>query len=691
MRYRIGIVISPLRRNPLPGKRFIPPSTTSPRIEESMIHLLPGLLLSLLPCLQEAVPERVLVNASVEEILEALAEVEGNAPELWWALLERDERSPEVLDALRHGLRKIRYADSRRVIDTILNHWQVPHEAISRSAFLNRSSELVEPDEVCPWKVAPMNGEDAELAELLADPDEKLRLRAAFTLLSRGAHHLDALRAFLPSFPKHDWIRDFAGAAVGEAIGVELAAATSDAERIHLLRVLEKTKDANRAGAMDAVLTFVERNDEIGQRARDVLLDTYIHLGRAQNNRSIHFFTRREKIENPAIQSRLLRIALWLLEDRLEGSPGVPDWDSLDLAALCGIRSAVVREVVVPRLIEILRETGKPRVLRLLCHLGVEDELVRRRYLETLRNWDAAVGGKLELLPYWKDHDEETLAAFDRVFSEADDKLALVHHLVFAGLVDSSEHDIARRFFEAMKERPGEDWGALRAWGFRHVAVPSPEEPKIKQVNKLGLTISTLTARGEDYSEAANALARILQGGYDLGGGGGGSDYYQSAFWHAEALGLHGPEFVEAALRVLESERPLFNHLQFARDLLSVAELTREQAARLAALTWWPAVPRAPRLREIPRLRQKLYSEKWQWLKWLEGLCAVTPLIPRDEEYLLAVVLRGDQWQRRRALYLVRDGRLDSPAIRAAVTDRARDCDCRIRELAGTIVEELGW
>ena len=342
---------------------------------------------------------------------------------------------------------------------------------------------------------------------------------------------------------------------------------------------------------------------------------------------------------------------------------------------------------MVPRLIEILRETKKPRVLRSLCLLGAEDEFVRERYLETMRSEEVRSGGKIDLLPYWKHHDEETLAAFERVFSRAD-KLALMHHLVFAGLLDSAEHDIVRRFFEAMEEQPGDRWDHLRAWGFRHVAIPSLDEPKVMRANKLGLSIATLKARGEDYAECASALAELLWSGYDRRGADGWGDYYGYGFRHALDLGLSGTEFVEAALILLESERPFFSHVDHARELLSGAELTEEQAARAVALPVWSGGPMPVGLRGIPHMRRELYRGNTEWL---DELCALTPLIPRDEEYLLVLLQRGRLDQRLRMLEVIRDEELDSPKIRAAVIERTRDCDHRVRELATTIVVERDW
>ncbi len=591
-----------------------------------MIPLLPGVLLALLPSLpggQETAPE----HESVEELLAALAEAEGDAPEVCWALLERDERSPEVIDALRHWLGRARAPNSQQVIDTILNHWRVSHEVEPfHWIYLERSYELVEPEDLLPREVAPLAGEDEEL---------------------------------------------------GERVAIELAAASSDDERMSLLQNLEQLRADRRCGAIDAALELADRNDEVGEKAREVILATY----GVRPGAHLYYVTRREPITDPVVQGRLLEIARWLLDDRVEESPDVPDWDSLDLAAQCAIRSELAREVVVPRLIEILRETRKPRVLRLLCLLGVEDEFVRERYLETMSNEVVVAGGKIDLLPYWKHHDEETLAAFERVFSRAD-KLALVHHLVFAGLLDSSEHAIVRRFFEAMEEEPGDRWAHHRAWGFRHVAIPSPDEPKVMQANKLGLSIATRRARGEDYSGCASALAELLQSGYDRRGAGGWGDYYGYGFGHALALDLRGPEFVEAALILLKSERPFWSHVDHARELLSGAELTAEQAARAAALPVWSGGPMPVGLRGIPHMRQELYRGNTEWL---DELCALTPLIPRDEEYLLVLLQRGRPGQRLRMLEVIRDEELDSPRIRAAVIERTRDRDHRVRELAEAI------
>jgi len=576
--------------------------------------------------------------ASIDERLAALEEAGGSDPELWWSFLERDERERRVIEASLRWLRGARDGESRRVIDTLLTHWRVPHEALSRERYLGWPMELVEPENVVPRKLEP-----------LLEPERS----------------------------------------AGEAIGAELAAATSDAERLSLLKTLRHVSSDSREGALDEVAALVERRDAVGEAAREWLLATYgIGPYFAERDARLHSFLRREPITDPVAQRRLLRVARWLLDDRVEESPEVPDWDSLDLAGLCALRSEVVREVVAPRLVEILRETGEPRVFRMLCHLGVDDPLVRERYLATMRGWNLATGWNLELLPCWKHHDEETLAAFDRVFSAAPDPLALVDRLVFAGLTDAREHDLVRRFFERIEEAPAGSWYAL-VGRFRHVVRPEPDEPKIRQVNELGLTIATLQARGEDYAEPARRLAAILQCEYDWRGGGGSGDWLQAGFWHAKELGLRGPEFAEAALRVLErSEHPLFNHLELAAELLAEATLTPEQAARLAALPPDRGGPWPTGLRRIPFLREALYRGETQWLA---ELCALTPLIPRDEAYLLVLVERGEDDQRRAMLELVREHDLDSPAIRAAVASRTHDCDRRIRELAAEIVTEGKW
>lgn len=650
---------------------------------------------------------------SVEELLGTQSQYGWASTDVLWALFEHDERTEEVVAALERSLRPDERREVRRVADTILNHWGVGNSRLSLQGYVESTDILVWSAAVFPWPLTPLDLDDEELKRFLTTPDAELRMRAAFTLLTRDGRRLYALRSILPRVRDERWIQDLAGAAVGEAIGLELAAAESDEERIGWLRILKEVRPTNREGAMDEVTSLLGMGGELGDEAQEVILSTYdIRLSRGGES-PLHEYLERPPHTEAAAQERLSLVVARTLA-KVSASSNF-DSEALDLVLLCAARSPEARELAIPGLIEELRraisrgrEPDSLHVLRVLCHLDARHAFVRGRYLHTLSRWYKTWGARLDHLPCWKRHDEETLAAFDDVFSRAPSKLDLVDRLTFAGLVDVREHDIARRFLEAIDGEHQGAWAHLWQQGFRRAELPRPEEPKIARVNKLALAIATLKDRSEDHSEAASALASILGGGYSCGGAGGYSDYYEWGFYHAIRLDLRGPEFVEAALGVLEEVWPFSAHVEYAWALLAEAELTPEQAARMDAAPWKPegpqsgcwrglsllspreqdGQPRRASLRDLPRLRQELYEGKTDRLP---TILARTPLIARDEGYLLAQMERGKVGERMQALELVRGHALDFPTLRAAVAARTRDCDHRVRQLAADLMQERGW
>jgi len=422
---------------------------------------------------------------------------------------------------------------------------------------------------------------------------------------------------------------------------------------MRLLRALQEVHRGYRGYAIDVCAELFERTDEIGLLARELFVETHRLTLYHSDDYWEHHHLRDPPIDDPKLDAQLARLVNRVLDHPEETHLGVVD--AWNLAFMCGARSEAARRVAVDRLVPDL--IGKPslRLLRILCHLRAEDPAVRTMYLETLATWPERHGGDCADLPCWSHHDEETLAAFARVAEQCDHASRLTQRLEFSGLLDASEHEVTREWFAAMEDAGDGSWARLREHGFRHVSMPGEGDSKIRSVNRLGLT---------------------------------------------------GPEFIEAAILVLEGDWPFDVHAECAWALLAGSEPSAEQLARLARLHTPPAGnsgwrslnlltseqskidPRRSRLDEVPRLRSMLYAGN---CSWLPNILAVTPLIPRDEDYLLAAMERGKSWQRRDALELVRAFEFDTPRIRAAVAARSGDGDPRVAELAAAVGDESGW
>lgn len=178
------------------------------------------------------------------EWLERFLASGGTSREALWSLFWWDERSPEVVEALREELARQRRASesrdgsvsgwdtsaertARREIDAILDHWQVPHECLSMEEYWDRTMK----DEGCrdPADVfalpALLPDDDAVLLGRLSEGDPRSRIAAATTLVARQRAVRPAVRAIVRAL--HEEWGDSLAPSAGEASSDHLALLTT--------------------------------------------------------------------------------------------------------------------------------------------------------------------------------------------------------------------------------------------------------------------------------------------------------------------------------------------------------------------------------------------------------------------------------------------------------------------------------
>jgi hypothetical protein len=670
--------------------------------------------------------------------VEWVAELEarhGAAPEIVWALYHAGARTPAVLGALERWVDVSTDPATRRAIDTVLLAWGAALPRLGAADYAAPGPH-VPADAVFPLPPHPSDADEADLARDLASTDPMRVAGAAVALLRRRVRVDDALLALhrvVPDLrPKFDarphptpptfgaaaevrfWCEDHAGTAHAHALAGALARADSDEARMRIVRALEVAR-GDVSPAAHALEALAEGKGELAQLAREAWNGAvgWNPLGnRDDEDRdwSLHAFHLRRSPRNdrsPSAQESLDRVFGGRLERAIERG-------ELTRELLVDVHAVALGSDPLAKRCERLLDPVLDRddevgleALRLLCHLRLATPHARQRYLERMRAWDRFDAAGLELVPCWPAHDAETLEAFARVVRKAKDAHDLYQRFLFAGLKDTAREPLVQVLLDG-SARGALHW-AIRD-GFRGiVAVDETALPEV-QINAIALNIATRRERGEDTARDEEAFARVLGRPYDRDGAGGYSDYVQWGFFHARSLQLRSPEVVELALRYAgntgTSDWDFSTHTDAAIAYLDTAVLGLEDEVRVARML--PYHPPGPRWRGIdivqpvdggittrktaielvPAMRCALYAGN---VRALADLLRVTRISERDEDYLLAVLDRGEAGARHWALGLVEEHALASERLAAAVRHACADLDDAVASAATKLRAARGW
>jgi hypothetical protein len=581
-----------------------------------------------------------------------------------------------------------------------------------------------------------LDASSSDLVELLKSDDSDVAKSAACTLIARREFIAPTLLSFLERADKKpqlstwdettrrprttwsellDWTRAQLGSAVADMLAMRLAAANDDTQRLHVLDFALVARADLRSAAV-AIAALRDAPDPLGERARSLfalLSDEQVPFGGGWDDWGdgwFHYAYVTAAYDDPELEENLARV--WA--PRLTEAAARADIpiELLRHVHLAGLRSARVRDACEPTLLELAKRDDALglEALRLLCHFGSKAPLVRERYMARMTSWNDFTTNGLDKIPCLQHHDERSLAALRAVFDRANSKSVFEDRLACAGLIDGTVEPMAQTLLERLADA---SYAYTVEKEFRGILPVSAGDSKIARVHKYALTIAAKRAHGLDWSQEAHDYASILRGGYPESGAGGYNDYFEWGFVNAIHLKLTTPEFVDAALKVAEDGDVLDGgtgfdlHVNYACDLLAIAELTPEQKARFykaaphraSGPDTWQGITLIENhergtdigkdaLERVVDYRRDLYRGEWESLN---DILAVTHLIPRDETFLLAALDRGSVAARSFGLDLVDEHKLDTPSIRAAIAKLANDCDRKTRELARKIRSECGW
>jgi hypothetical protein len=497
---------------------------------------------------------------------------------------------------------------------------------------------------------------------------------------------------------------------ISDEASTELARESPDETAVLARLSLLSLNEALARGALPALSTLYFRSGRLGETARTLLRGTwYGHSPRGAADYYLHTsvapYPETDARVGPAVAAVMGREL-----ERLCANNGLSVEELERYHVLCLRHAPLAQRCTAPLLELVEREDDIGlEALRILAHLGSSEPIVRARYLSTMHAWTAFDEQSIARLPCWKHHDAETLAAFERVFDQVPDKWLFRGALKFSGLLDADTVPVVRKYFDSLGE-VGPAWAWVESDGFRGDVERSSSNNRTLRVNWLAVEIATLRDHGLDFSKPENDLAAVLNLEYDRTGGGGYDDYVQWGFFHALSLKLRSPAILDVAIHYVElGNFPIGfgTHYDAATAFLEQAELSEPQQVRLnAALAPFSAggdewrginivdathggrpVGRVS-LESVPKLRDLLYGGN---VRALEELTRTTPLVPRDEEYLRAMLERAPQAQRLWAIKLVETNRLDSSSLRDAVRRRSSDADYEVREFARNLILERGW
>jgi hypothetical protein len=559
-------------------------------------------------------------------------------------------------------------------------------------------------------------------------------LQAACTLIVRREHIPKVLQALIehseaawwqlgsgdlgPSFLLRKllpWAQEQVGSGLAEAVGAELDHARDASEQLRWLKYLATLNSGpywpqiDVRGALSSVVARLDQPGEVRAEAWGVL-NRIAGIKQATGglpDKDYH----NEWLSRPYDDAELEEALAHALAPRLAAaiasdSDFVP---TLEWIQVTGLHSQLVRDACTPMLLEVAHRDDEfgLSALRILCHFGRTDDFVKQRYVEWLSRWRAFDDAGIERVPCLREHNEATLAALRSVFARAEHKASFEDRLACAGLTDGYVEAMAQQMLEEIA-RVGAGYDALVHEGFRGILTVAPNDERVVKVQKLALTIAAKRAHAIDWSKDARDYAALLRDDDMAGTFGDFMPHMRAGFGNAISLKLATPEFIEAALRIVEAGGwPRYDrHVDYACDLLSLCELDPQQRGRfyyadkgrrlsqgLPLPTIDSSVPRAnlaPSTVEdvVPIAREYLYGGEWSWLR---PLLLVARLVPRDEAYLLATLEHGTADARAFAVKLVLEAKLDTPAIRAVVAKLSDDCDRKTRELARKVRRERDW
>jgi len=158
-----------------------------------------------------------------ERTIESLEAGSGGGAVAIWELYEQMGRSPELGAALLRWLSTTHDIEARRVLDTLVQHWQLEHDPLTPREYLRGERVLRTPAECYPLPYEPLEQSTQLLLPLLSSANSEVRIPAVMTLLLRGEHSAEAIRSALPDVTVNEWLQDLAGQGLGNALGEALA------------------------------------------------------------------------------------------------------------------------------------------------------------------------------------------------------------------------------------------------------------------------------------------------------------------------------------------------------------------------------------------------------------------------------------------------------------------------------------
>ncbi len=665
----------------------------------------------------EFIPARDHDQKTVPEWIADLEHSHGRSLGAIWSLYYAGERTREVIEALKKGLVTTDDAVARRALDTILSHWSVACEAPSARAYVGgqatiAADQLFPPPRRLGATTPKPSGEilttlEQVIGALLKNRETDIALDTIVCLERERQHTpLPGVDGEVAIAHTHAWARAFAGSAYGEAFARHLRheSARTPFDAREWGRLLDEIPELGRGSfaAGRALLEALDGPLERASPARAALEKLLPFIQSQASEAQIHWRLGQDDGIDPDEQQIVTELAIRMLDQEVAAQ---------DLRRLHAtiVSTPMLAGLIQGRLLELARrqdDTGL-EALRILGHMGVRDAMLRQRYLDVVRAWNDFSDNALERFPCWRLHDDETLAALAEVLDRAGARRAFQFRLWFAGLTDARRSPIAMRYLSDPVIRSHGD--GLVVHGFRGLFPLEPDERIGGRVNQLALRIATLKDDGKGFSAEEAELASLLlvpPGIDDKGSDDGPVDL---GLFLARTLGLRSDDIVSAAFDLLRrgSSEDFSANSYEAAAYLNTARLSLEQELELRRLLpwsppvsrgWWDVDTVAPTdtgplqgqlaIELVPQIRMAIYGGLVQAL---DDLLAITRLVPRDEDYLLAVIDRGPAEAREWAVGLVRRRNLDTIRIRAAVGARGLDFDGRVCRAAQRLIAERGW
>ena len=408
--------------------------------------------------------------------------------------------------------------------------------------------------------------------------------------------------------------------------------------------------------------------------------------------------------QQPDIDDEVATTLLQVLEYRttLEDGHNTPGVDLVDQIAWIGLRSPLVRTRWTPRLeawIDRHDEVGL-EALRALCHWGVSDDHIARRYIDAVDSIGDPAGNSLEKVPCLTAHTPETRKALERLFHRAENKELLLPRLASGGILDCRTDELARECADWCTNNSEDPW-----WGLlenRFLALPEirTSDSKADRIAKAGIRLRTLQRSSQEWSGSLRGFLEILREPYREDGAQGRNDFYSRGMFVIDELRLACPEVADWCISILRDPEHFSSHVNYACDLLSGMALTREQQAKLVRYDdhfldeGFPAPEMYGKqghsaVEVADRLRSDLQMS--QDFEELGPLLEITAPTDQDVQMLVASLDRG--WASRRELALDRIGKhgIDTTTVRAAVSRATVDCDEFVRAKAEKLIASNGW